>query len=183
MSKTFLIGDTHFCHSNILKFTKEDGSLLRPGFNSIQEHDEFLINNWNSVVSPNDKVYHVGDVGFFNTTSALEILNKLNGTKILIKGNHDNLKLSVYSQVFKDVRAYHVLDKFVLSHIPIHVDSLYRWKANIHGHLHSTNVCTMIDGVLVRDKKYINVSCEQINFTPVDFEKIRSEYQEFLPNL
>ncbi len=183
MSKTFLIGDTHFCHSNILKFTKEDGTLLRPGFSSIQEHDEFLIDRWNSVVSCGDKVYHLGDVGFFNTTSAIKILNRLNGTKILIKGNHDNLKLSVYAQIFKDVRAYHVLDKFVLSHIPLHVESLYRWTANIHGHLHANNVCISLNGIKSLDPRYVNISCEQINFTPIDFEEIRSKYKKLIPNL
>lgn len=165
MSKTFLIGDTHFGHSNILKFETADGTLLRPGFSCIQEHDEFLITNWNSVVKSQDKVYHLGDVGFFNPTQARKILSRLNGTKVLIKGNHDNLKLSFYQEFFKDVRAYHVLDRLLLSHIPIHEASLSRWKANIHGHLHSNRLS---------DPRYINVSCEQINFTPIDFESLRS---------
>jgi calcineurin-like phosphoesterase family protein len=91
----------------------------------------------------------------------------LNGTKILIKGNHDNLKLSQYAQMFKDVRATHTLDKFVLSHIPIHPDSLARWKANIHGHTHANNL---------DDPRYINVSVEQINYTPIDFEEIKASY-------
>lgn len=166
MSKTYLISDTHFGHKNIISFLCADGSRLRP-FSSIQEHDDFIISRWNSVVKPEDKVYHLGDVGLTNGTQLIQVLSKLNGTKILIKGNHDNLKLSQYQQVFKDIRASHTLDGFVLSHIPIHEYSLSRWKANIHGHLHATNL---------NDSRYINVSCEGVNYTPVDFEFIRNKF-------
>lgn len=161
---TFLISDTHFGHKNILSFKRNDGTSLRPAFNSIEEHDEFLIDNWNKVVSPTDKIYHLGDVGFYNVSKLLEIMSRLNGRKVLIKGNHDNLKLSQYAQCFSDVRAYHVLDKFVLSHIPIHPESVTRWKGNIHGHLHANTL---------DDSRYINVSCEQINYTPISFEELK----------
>lgn len=167
MSKTFLISDTHFGHSNILTFKNQDGSLLRPNFRCIAEHDEILIDNWNSVVSSQDKVYHLGDVGFNNWTKLSYVLQRLNGTKVLIKGNHDNHKASQYLQYFKDIRAGHVLDKMLLTHIPIHPDSLARWKLNIHGHMH---------GNKLPDKRYLNISVEQINYTPIDFEEIRSLY-------
>ena len=88
---TFLISDTHFGHKNILSFKRNDGTSLRPAFNSIEEHDEFLIDNWNKVVSPTDKIYHLGDVGFYNVSKLLEVMSRLNGRKVLIKGNHDNL--------------------------------------------------------------------------------------------
>lgn len=165
MSKTFLISDTHFFHDNILKFKREDGSPLR-NFKDMDHMMTTLIYNWNKVVGKGDKVYHLGDVGFSNASS-LQVLDQLNGTKVLIKGNHDGQKLSVYAQYFKDVRAYHILDKFLLSHIPIHPESLSRWKANIHGHTHAN---------LIEDPRYYNVSVEVINYTPVDFEEIRSYY-------
>jgi calcineurin-like phosphoesterase family protein len=167
--KTFLIADTHFGHANILNFERNDGTKLRPEFKDIKEHDEYLAYRWNSVVSPEDKVYHLGDIGFTSFTHTSNIFSKLNGTKVLIKGNHDNFKLSQYAQVFKDVRAYHILDKFILSHIPIHPESLSRWKANIHGHLHDN---------LVGDPRYYNVSVERlIDYTPIDFEEIKSYYE------
>jgi len=164
--KTFLISDTHFGHANILTFKNNDGSNLRP-YSSLEEMNETLISNWNSVVSSEDKIYHLGDVLFTKKWLDL-ILPRLNGTKVLIKGNHDNLKLSQYQQYFKDVRAYHILDKFLLSHIPIHPESLSKWDANIHGHLHNNTL---------PDDKYLNVSVERINYTPVDFEYIRSLYK------
>lgn len=167
--KTFLVADTHWGHSNILNFLKKDGTHLRPGFADIKEHDQHLIDRWNSVVSPGDKVYHLGDVGFTSFTHVKNIFDALNGTKVLIKGNHDNFKLSQYAQIFKDVRAYHVLDKFILSHIPIHPESLARWRANIHGHLHDN---------VHDDPRYINVSVERLdNYTPIEFQKIRDQFQ------
>lgn len=176
MSRTFLIGDTHFGHSNILKFKKADDTLLRPGFSSIEEHDAFLEECWNKTVSPKDKVYHLGDVGFTSFSKLSKILGRLNGTKVLIKGNHDNFKLSQYAQHFKDVRACHTLDNFLLTHIPVHTDSVKRWKANIHGHLHAGQIWMTDNNLVWKDPRYINVSCEQINYIPKDFEEIRSTW-------
>lgn len=165
MSKTFLISDTHFGHANILSFKDEFEQVIRP-FSSVEEMNEIMIENWNKVVSSEDKVYHLGDLCF--TKKWLDFsMSRLNGTKILIKGNHDNLKLSQYQQYFKDIRAYHTLDKFILSHIPLHPESLYRWKGNIHGHTHQRNLM---------DERYINVSVEQLNYTPIDFEQIKATY-------
>lgn len=162
--KTFLISDTHFGHANILTFKDKDGKPIRP-FQSLEQMNETMIDNWNRVVSPVDKVYHLGDVLFTKKWLDL-IMPRLNGTKVLIKGNHDNLKLSQYAQYFKDVRAYWVLDKLVLSHVPIHPESLSRWKANVHGHLHNNTLT---------DPRYINVSVERINYTPINFEEIHDE--------
>lgn len=163
--KTFLISDTHFGHANILTFTDNNGKLIRPGFNNVEEMNEHLIDRWNSVVSPEDKIYHLGDVGFKSFSTLSKVLERLNGTKVLIKGNHDNLKPLQYLQYFKDIRATHQLDKFILSHIPLHEGSLSRWKGNIHGHLHNN---------AIDDPRYFNVSVERlINYTPIDFEEVR----------
>lgn len=165
--ETFLVSDTHFGHNNILTFKKQDGSPLRV-FPNIYEHDEYLIQQWNKTVKPNDKVYHLGDVGFKNWTALSLILSRLNGNKVLIKGNHDGFKPSQYLQHFKDIRGSHTLDKFILTHIPIHPESLARWKANIHGHLHSNTY---------KDKHYYNVSVEQLDdYKPISFENIRKFY-------
>lgn len=170
----FLASDLHLSHSNIITFLDDQGNRIRP-FDSIQEHDETLVHNWNSVVKPADKVYVLGDVAFKNA-HLQAIMPRLNGYKnaVLIKGNHDELKPHQYLQYFKDIRACSILDKFTLTHIPIHPDSLGRWKANIHGHLHQ-NVVKLPDGS--PDPRYINVSMEQISFTPIPFETIRSRFK------
>ncbi len=133
----FLTADTHFGHQGVCEFVREDGSPLRP-WNNSEEMDEELVKRWNETVRPNDKVYHLGDVTI--SKKALITLGRLNGTKILIKGNHDVHKLSNYIPYFKDIRAYHVMDKIIMSHIPVHPDSKGRFIANIHGHLHSRRV-------------------------------------------
>lgn len=189
MSKTFLISDTHFGHSNIVTFLRKDGTKLRP-WDNIKEHDEALIYNWNSVVKPEDKVYHLGDFGLSNSTHLLRIVQALNGTKILIKGNHDTLKLHAYQQVFKDVRAYHSLNNIFMAHIPIHPASLGRWKGQIHGHLHADNVkldkeeivnsgCPYTEYSNSNDLRYYNVACEQINYTPIEFDKVNEYFKDF----
>lgn len=169
MPNIFLISDTHFNHSNILTFKREDGTPLRP-FKTIEEMNEAMINNWNKTVGVNDKCYHMGDV-VVSATALHEIMPRLNGEKILIKGNHDNLKQSAYAQHFKDVRAYHIMDKMILSHIPIHPSSLGGWRANLHGHLHANIVRDQID--YTEDLRYFNVCVEQTNYTPISFEDVR----------
>lgn len=165
--KTFLISDTHFGHKNILSFKDKEGHLIRE-FSCIEDHDEFLIEKWNSVVGIQDKVYHLGDVAICKTDRFRSIMRRLNGRKVLIKGNHDQLKPSVYLEYFKDIRGYHLLDKFVLSHVPVHTDSISRFRGNIHGHVHLNTL---------PDTRYFNVSVERINYTPINFEEIRENEQ------
>ena len=166
MANTFLISDTHFGHGNILTFKQEDGSPLRP-FTSVEEMDEEMIKRWNETVKPNDKVYHLGDVAI--PKRGLDCLARLNGDKILIRGNHDIYKLKDYAKYFRDIRGYHVLDQMIFSHIPVHPDSKGRFKANIHGHLHARRV--MMDGAI--DPYYYCVSVENIDYRPINFEEIK----------
>ena len=133
----FFISDTHFGHQGVCEFLREDGSKLRH-WNTAAEMDEELVKNWNEVVRPCDKVYHLGDVAMSH--QSLKILERLNGKKVLIKGNHDIYKLKDYTPYFKDIRAYHVMDKIIYSHIPVHPDSKGRFRANVHGHLHARRV-------------------------------------------
>jgi calcineurin-like phosphoesterase family protein len=165
----FFAGDTHLGHTNILTFTKADGTPYRK-FSSIEEHDEYIIKQWNSVVKPSSKVYHLGDVTFSH--KYLYMLDRMNGEKILIKGNHDKLKLSQYLPYFKDIRGSHQFDGIIMTHIPIHPESLARWGVNIHGHLHHNIV--MLDGK--PDKRYFNVSMECLDdYTPVSLEEVKKK--------
>lgn len=164
--KTFLISDTHFGHGNILTFKRLTGEALR-NFSSVEEMDEIMVQNWNNAVGQGDKVYHLGDVTFSNK-KLVDVFNRLNGRKVLIKGNHDNLKLAQYQKYFYDIRAYHVLDKLVLAHVPIHPESLRRWRGQVHGHTHDT---------YLENPKYYNVCVETTNYAPVDFEEIREYFK------
>jgi calcineurin-like phosphoesterase family protein len=83
--RTFFISDTHFGHANILKFEPKN----RP-FKTIEEHDEKIVKTWNHYIRPFDVVYHMGDIGMKCTSEYMKsIFDRLNGVKILIRGNHD----------------------------------------------------------------------------------------------
>lgn len=163
MPNVFLISDTHFGHQNMLTFLKDDGTRLRPLWELSQEMDQHMIDNWNKVVKPLDKVYHLGDVSM--SKHGIKAMYALNGKKCLIKGNHDIHKLSDYTPHFYDIRACHKLDNCILSHIPIHPQQLERFKGNIHGHLHEHLVT---DNWGKPDPRYLTMCVEHINFTPVE---------------
>lgn len=145
--------DPHFGHLNM---------ALKRGFKTVEEHDEYLISEWNKVVKKRDTTWLLGDITMEKST--YEILNRLNGIKKVILGNHDQpqhvSKLLKY--VNKVCAIQYVKDKefgnIIFSHIPIHPQELeYEFKCNIHGHVH---------GNTLPDKRYINVSVEVIDYKP-----------------
>jgi calcineurin-like phosphoesterase family protein len=169
MSNVFFASDHHFHHENILKFLRSDGTQLR-SFNGIHHMHEHIIAQHNSVVKPDDKVYFLGDVCMTKNAAGLEILSRLNGIKVLIRGNHDECKLSQYAQYFDDVRGVCHRYGVVMTHVPIHPESLDRWGTNLHGHLHYKRVL-LPNGH--PDPRYINVSMECLdNYTPVSLAEI-----------
>ena len=166
MPSVFLVSDTHFGHKGVCHFTRNDGvTKLRP-FDTPEEMDEFMVEAWNARVRPNDKVYHLGDVVI--NRKALKIMSRLNGDKVLIRGNHDIFPDVEYREYFRELRAYHVMNGMILSHIPIHEESLGRFGVNIHGHTHANRV--MKDGVV--DVRYHNVCVENTDFAPILFEDV-----------
>jgi calcineurin-like phosphoesterase family protein len=182
MPAVWLISDTHFGHEKTCTvFKRADGSPLRP-FSSAEEMDEYMVKAWNERVRPNDKVYHLGDVAI--AKRGLDTLGRLNGDKVLIKGNHDIFKLKDYTTHFRDIRGYHVMNGLILSHVPIHEQQLGRFGANIHGHLHANRVMQQHrwgnteqhDSTI--DPRYYNVSVEQINFAPILFEDLLKKIVE-----
>lgn len=171
MHKIFFLSDTHFSHKNIITFKHEDGSLTRP-FSSIEEHDDLIIQNINKRVRSVDRLYLMGDVVIH--CKAMDILSRLNGRKVLIRGNHDIFALKYYLPHFQDIRAYKVLPEYgvVFSHIPIHPSQLSgRFKLNCHGHLHHK---------IIDDLRYMNLCCEHLNYTPIELEEILELKKEIL---
>ena len=174
MPAVFLVSDTHFGHAGVCRFTRSDGvTKLRP-WTDPEEMDEAMVRAWNDRVRPNDKVYHLGDVVI--NRRALPILDRLNGDKVLIRGNHDIFKDEDYHKYFRSLRGYHVMNGMILSHIPVHPESLGRFGVNIHGHLHANRVMVPLatSGVLDRiDTRYHCVCVEQTpDFAPILFEDV-----------
>ena len=170
MPAVFLVSDTHFGHLGVCKFMGPDGvTKLRP-WDSPEEMDEEMVKRWNETVRPNDKVYHLGDVVI--NRKALKTLSRLNGDKVLIKGNHDIFRLEDYTPYFRDIRAYHVMNGCILSHIPVHESNLGRFGTNIHGHLHAHRVMKMDYGREIVDPRYHCVCVEQTDFRPILVEDV-----------
>ena len=177
MPSVFLVSDTHFGHLGVCKFTRNDGvTKLRP-WTDPNEMDEDMIKLWNDRVKPTDKIYHLGDVVI--NRKSLKILSRLNGDKVLIRGNHDIFRDDEYRLYFRELRAYHVMNGLILSHIPVHEASLGRFGCNIHGHLHANRVMKA-RGVDARtgevlysdeiDPRYWCACVEQTDFAPILFE-------------
>ena len=179
MPSVFLVSDTHFGHAGVCRFTHQNtGVKIRP-WTDPDEMDEAMVKLWNERVKPTDKVYHLGDVVI--NRKALGIMRRLNGDKVLIRGNHDIFRDDEYRQHFRELRAYHVMNGMILSHIPLHPDSLGRFGVNIHGHLHSNRVMktgkTIDFGVGTFtpqeiDTRYHCVCVEQTDFAPILFEDV-----------
>lgn len=170
MSDIFVISDTHFGHQNIIKYCK------RP-FNEAKEMDWYMIDKWNSVVRPQDKVYHLGDVYMGAKREHISwVLSQLNGHKRLVLGNHDNGKDQILQKYFDKIDVWRMFPEFglLLTHVPVHESSLYRGSTgneenpkkllNIHGHIHN-NPSPSID--------HRCVCVEQINYTPINIEELR----------
>ena len=178
MPSVFLVSDTHFGHTGVCRFTRNDGvTKLRP-WDDADEMDEAMVKAWNERVKPTDKVYHLGDVVI--ARKSLKIMERLNGDKVLIRGNHDIYKDEDYSKYFRSIRAYHVMNGMILSHIPLHSDSMGRFGTNIHGHTHANRVkkARGVDAktgeVLYSDKNDVRYHCVCVEQTP-DFAPILFE--------
>ena len=114
-------------------------------------------------------------------------MSRLNGRKVLIKGNHDIFNLSEFTPYFRDIRGYHVMNGMILSHIPISEAQMGRFGTNIHGHLHSNRVMKPrgVDAktgqILYSDQidpRYISVCVEQTDFRPILFEEVQKRIVE-----
>ena len=176
MRTIWLSSDSHFGHSNIIKYCN------RP-FKDPQEMDEAIIENHNKLVKPEDIWYHLGDVYFTKKCYALE---RMNGHKRLILGNHDDGKDPYLQQHFEKILVWRMFPEFglLLTHVPVHLGEINnphaesrkeKYSVNIHGHLHEKRV-TYYDNKLkkeINDPRYVSVCMEHINYSPVNIEELR----------
>lgn len=97
-SKTFFTSDLHFGHARIIE-------LCNRPFGSVAEMDEALILRWNDTVGADDLVWVLGDYALGDHHRGLAYLPSLNGTKVLVSGNHDRC-WGGDRQAWKHVRDY-----------------------------------------------------------------------------
>ena len=180
MRNIWITSDTHLFHANILKFSGNDGQLIRGNrFSNVDEMNECILENWNSVVGPSDIVYHLGDVFFGAREDFAKLWPKFNGSKRLVVGNHDDVKFLSSGGFFKKVMMWREFTEFglMLSHVPLHESALMRhtdrtkpWPdgqstlLNIHGHIHQNPS---------PPGPYKNLCVEWTDYTPVNIEELR----------
>lgn len=180
-SRVFFTSDTHFFHENIIRF------CARP-FANIEEMNETLIANWNSVVGPDDIVFHLGDFCYGGSAEWSKILNSLNGKIYLIMGNHDmkNLRQGYYSR-FEDVKQQMVItidgNTIYLNHYPfLCFSGSYKdtvWQ--LFGHIHSRGAQS--SGLDAPRLQYLypnqyDVGVDNNNFTPVSYAQVKKIIEE-----
>jgi calcineurin-like phosphoesterase family protein len=174
MGKIWFTSDLHFGHDKDFTYTPR-------GFNSVQEHDKTILNNFNSVVAKEDDVYILGDLMLGpNPEASLSYISKLNGHIHLIIGNHDTINKIQKYQEFCGINYidYATMIKykkysFYLSHYPTLCANYDDYKKiwNLHGHTHSQEKFSEF-------AQCYNVALDAHNCFPVEIEDIIADIRE-----
>lgn len=155
------------------------------GFQDEWYHDDYLIEQWNSVVGKKDLVYILGDITM-NTPEHYYKLDLLNGRKRVVLGNHDNPRdVPELLKYVEDVAGAYQYKGCMLTHIPIHPNEISFNRLNIHAHIHHTN---KLDDCYVPERygdvsdtphstidKYYNVDAKLLDFKPITLDKMLEE--------
>ena len=168
MQRVFFIADTHFGHPGVLNF--------RDQFTTVDEHDEFVVGEINETVNPTDTLIILGDA--IITPYGVKAFTDIRCRNIIIvPGNHDGERFNLmHVPNIRIMGNYEYKDRDIIkgmrivgSHIPINPACLDRWNLNIHGHLH--DYCLL-------DKRFLCLSAEAVNYTPVTKEWIAERFLE-----
>ena len=171
MSIVRFIADLHFGHESM---------AIKRGFASAEEQDNHIISNWNKVVHKRDTTWILGDISM-ESVKSYPLLNKLNGAKKVVLGNHD--MLSDIPELLKYVNGVSGMVRYKgvwLTHCPVHERELeFGVPRNIHGHIHEHKIMiiTWVDDIMFEypDNRYHCVSCEHVNYTPVTLKELGIE--------
>ena len=169
----YYISDLHFGHYNIIK-------LCHRPFKDADEMDEILISNWNAIVQPEDTVYILGDLCYRNGKPPEYYLERLNGRKYLILGNHDtdlakNRRSGRFPQL-EWIRDYAEISdgnrKLVLSHYPmVEWNGFFRDTIHLYGHIHN-NTENAAYHIMKDIKNAYNVGADILGFTPRTLDQV-----------
>lgn len=166
----YYISDLHFGHENIIRLSH------RP-FKNVDEMDETMINNWNSVVKDSDTVYIVGDFCYKSGKPPKYYLERLNGKKVLCTGNHDLSLLKdknnrKYFEFIKDI--IDIQDngqRIILCHYPmVEWNGFFRNTLHFYGHIHNTKNATY--EILKNIPNCYNIGAYILGFTPRTLDEV-----------
>lgn len=170
----YFISDTHFGHKGALLW---NNGKVRPQFKDITEMNETIINNWNSVVNPDDTVYFLGDFAYkVSKIYAEQIFWRLNGHIHLIIGNHDYKIASKLENCFESISQIKEItfkndkgcdQEIIMCHYPM-MSWRHKEKGSwhLHGHTHGSI------NHLNENIKRLDVSVENWDYTPISLEKL-----------
>ena len=176
----YFTSDLHFGHKNILRYDN------RP-FATVEEMDAELIERWNKKVTPKDIVYVLGDIGWYTSDRLGKIIEKLNGHKILIVGNHDKGVLGPTAALcFDSIHSYLEIKVdgrlVVLSHFPIlFYNHQHHGGYMLYGHVHNSAEWNMVENYKKEIQRLgipcnlYNVGCMLWNYEPVSLDEIISD--------
>lgn len=171
MAQVRFIADLHFNHKSC--------ATLR-GFKDVEEMNNHIISQWNKTVHKKDVTYILGDVTM-EKSEGYNLLDKLNGIKHVVLGNHDRRQdvKKLLEHVNSAAGAIKYKKKFILTHIPIHPNELkYRFSINIHGHVHKNSIMSCKwnyeknEDEDILHPNYRNVSAENINYIPKTLKEL-----------
>lgn len=174
----YFIADMHIGHDNIIR-------LCGRPFRTVEDMDATIINNWNSRVKDEDTVYILGDIAFKSVSDPVQILKKLKGHKILIKGNHDgrNMKNPAFRACFDRIDNLSTEpingERVVVCHYPImEWDGYFRGAWHVYGHVHNntTNKCFQY---ILNEPNMLNAGVDITGFRPVTLDELKVLNAEF----
>lgn len=174
----FFTADTHFGHTNIIRFCDRR-------FTDVEEMNEHLIENWNARVTNHDTVFIIGDMFFRSETTPEDILSRLNGHKHMIMGNHDFgwlAGLSAVGKYFESVDNYKEYAADGLNYVMCHYPLIsYRHDSKwymIHGHIHNNTDLDFWD-ILKNRPRILNAGTDINEFFPVTIEELIKNNERF----
>lgn len=187
----YYISDLHFFHKNLLN------RMDNRGFNTMEEMNEYMIKQWNSKVRKNDEVVVLGDFSFGNATETESVLKRLNGVKMLCKGNHEKyLKEKDFNKnLFKWIKDYAELNdnnrKVILCHYPIFCyPGQYKLNSDgnpktymLFGHVHDTHDAKLINQFqeITRNTKVISRGSSEPSNIPCNMINCFCMYSNYIP--
>lgn len=158
MNDFWLCADLHFGHRNIIAYEPPRLTIA----NNIDDMNEYLVNAWNKCVAVEDTAVILGDISLGSSEKTIELVNRLNGVKFLVMGNHDKGRsINYWRRLFVDAFTTPIkIGSIIYSHEPVTPQYLIDHQAqlNVHGHTHTK---------FLDDPRYVCVSVEQIGFKPV----------------
>ena len=175
-SNLWFSSDHHFDHYNIIEYSS------RP-FKGVFEMNERLIELHNERVRPQDHWYCLGDFSMKRPRVVQHFLERMNGHKRLIRGNHDIFHTKEYIECgWEEIYGSRVLDNIIFTHIPIHPQSVGRFAANIHGHTHTQPDYPPVMRI-AKDQKvswcpYLNISVERTDYRPISLQELKERIQK-----